>query len=99
MEIKIFVPLVSDKTKATKRFIKAILKEFGGYTVIKAKGYWLNPETNKTEIDKIEVFEILLVNHREDTQAIIENELKKLKIALAQKSILYSINGEPFFIE
>lgn len=80
-----------------REFRETLIREFNGFTEYKARGFWKNPNTGKTEKDSVSVFEILTNRNIEETKAIIEKELTELKKFLRQECFLYSVGETEFF--
>jgi uncharacterized NAD(P)/FAD-binding protein YdhS len=96
--IRVWIPSVFRHSKAVNDFINVMLKEFNGLTVYDCLGYWQDSE-KQIETETVKVYEFLTQNESlEDTKAIIETECKKLKLLLSQNSVLYAIDGRPYFV-
>jgi hypothetical protein len=78
---------------------KEIIHEYSGLTVLpNCFGYWLD-QNGKLETDKVDLWIILKkTGDIENEFAIIEDFAKKIKLLTKQKSQLFQINENPYFV-
>jgi hypothetical protein len=82
---------------------KQILEDFNGLTIIpNCLGLWKNPESEKVESDKVELWQILTTVEDDTHEAWIQNRVYgialKIKETTRQQTQLYAIDREPHLI-
>lgn len=101
MKLEIYIPLKIEniakfETKNNLHIIEDLTKTFGGCTLIKANGTWLNPKTKLMEYDNITIVRIYCEKgfwkNNKNAQKTFWNAIITLKEKLNQNCIAYTIN-------